>query len=70
MENRRENQQQHFSDYMHEIPKTPARNLGLSEQNYIPVSPATPFPFATPWIPYDDGKIEGLVDISGKDASD
>ena len=50
-----ENQQQHyFADYMHEIPKTPAKNPGPSEQSYstsMPVSPASPFPFATPWIP-------------------
>lgn len=51
-----ENQQQYyFADNMHEIPQTPARNTGPSEQNStttgsMPVSPS-PFPFATPWIP-------------------
>ena len=30
-------QQNNFVNYMHEIPETPARNPGPSEQNYVPV---------------------------------
>ena len=39
--------QNYDANYMHEIPKTPARNP--SEPGFM--SPAFPFPFATPWIP-------------------
>ena len=43
--------------WLHEIPRTPARNPGLSElilyaSANLPTWTASPFPFPTPWIPY------------------